>query len=86
MKGFVYLKGGRKLIKVGIVGSTGYVGTEIIRLLIRHPNVEIKYITSKTYQGEDYSSIYENYRDVFTLECTAEDLEEIAEEVTATDE
>lgn len=69
------------MIKVAIVGSTGYVGTEIIRLLINNPKVEIKYITSKTYQGEDYSSIYENYRDVFTKKCTSKDLEKIAEEV-----
>ncbi|MGO1468998.1 MAG: N-acetyl-gamma-glutamyl-phosphate reductase [Tissierella sp.] len=69
------------MIKVAVVGSTGYVGTEIIRLLINNPEVELKYITSKTYEGESYSSIYENYRDVFTEVCTTKDLEKIAEEV-----
>ena len=69
------------MIKVAIVGSTGYVGTELIRLLINNPNVDLKYITSETYEGESYSSIYENYREVFTNTCQAKDLEKIAEEV-----
>src|SRR5687767_2485137 len=33
--------GGQRRIRVGIVGATGYVGSELIRLLSRHPNVDI---------------------------------------------
>lgn len=51
------------MIKVAVVGSTGYVGTELIRLLINNPKVDLKFITSETYEGMVYDSIYENYRD-----------------------
>ncbi|OLS02513.1 N-acetyl-gamma-glutamyl-phosphate reductase [Tissierella creatinophila] len=69
------------MIKVAVVGSTGYVGTDLIRLLIKNPDVDLKYITSESYEGQSYSSIYENYRDVFTKTCTGKDLEKISEEV-----
>jgi N-acetyl-gamma-glutamyl-phosphate reductase len=35
------------MIKVGIVGGTGYTGVELLRLLTRHPQVELKAITSR---------------------------------------
>ncbi|AFS78860.1 N-acetyl-gamma-glutamyl-phosphate reductase ArgC [Gottschalkia acidurici 9a] len=69
------------MIKVGIIGATGYVGTELVRLLRSHKEVEIKYITSQSYIGQKYDSIYENFRDVFQIECSEQDLEKIAEEV-----
>ena len=69
------------MLKVAVVGSTGYVGTELIRLLINNSEVDLKFITSETYEGSLYSSIYENYRDVFTKTCDNKDLEKIADEV-----
>ena len=40
------------MIEVGIVGGSGYGAIELIRLLIQHPNVNIKYIFSgSTYKG-----------------------------------
>ena len=35
------------MIKVGIVGGTGYTGVELLRLLAQHPDVELKVITSR---------------------------------------
>lgn len=69
------------MIKVGIIGATGYVGSELVRLLRNHKDVEIKHITSHSYVGQKYDSIYENYRDVFNMECDEQDIEKIAEEV-----
>ncbi len=69
------------MIKVGIIGSTGYVGTELVRLLKNHKDVEIKHITSHSYVGKKYDTIYENYRGVFDKECEEQDIEKIAEEV-----
>lgn len=69
------------MIKVAIIGSTGYVGTELIRLLIKNPDIDLTHITSESYEGEAYSSIYENYRDVFTKTCTSKDIEKISNEV-----
>jgi len=35
-------------IKVGIIGASGYTGSELIRLLLLHPNIELKFALSKT--------------------------------------
>lgn len=46
-----------KKIKAGIVGGTGYTGVELLRLLSRHPNVEVCAITSQQgcgYQGDGH--------------------------------
>lgn len=69
------------MIKVGIIGSTGYVGTELVRLLKNHKDVEIKHITSHSYVGEKYDTIYENYRGIFEKECEEQDIDKIADEV-----
>ncbi len=69
------------MIKAGVIGATGYVGTELIRLLKKHKDVEITHITSRSYDGQKYDDIYENYREVFQLECTNKEVSEIAEEV-----
>ncbi len=45
-------------IKVGIVGSAGYTGGELIRLLIYHPNVEIKFAHSESNAGRQVSSVH----------------------------
>jgi N-acetyl-gamma-glutamyl-phosphate reductase len=44
--------GGPRRIRVGIVGATGYVGAELIRLLTRHPNVEIVGLAGRDRQDE----------------------------------
>ncbi|MDD2940812.1 MAG: N-acetyl-gamma-glutamyl-phosphate reductase, partial [Acinetobacter harbinensis] len=36
------------VITVGIVGGTGYTGVELLRLLLRHPNVQVNVLTSRT--------------------------------------
>ncbi|MDO5707391.1 MAG: N-acetyl-gamma-glutamyl-phosphate reductase [Andreesenia angusta] len=69
------------MVKVGVIGATGYVGTELIRLLMKHKNVQIEAISSRTYDGQNYDDIYENYRDVFKLKCKDMDIAEMAEKV-----
>ncbi|MGO3741317.1 N-acetyl-gamma-glutamyl-phosphate reductase [Kerstersia sp.] len=49
-------------IKVGIVGGTGYTGVELLRLLSRHPHVEIKAITSRKEDGLPVAEMYPNLR------------------------
>ena len=44
-------------MKVGVVGASGYVGGEILRLLVSHPNAEISMVTSRQYVGEYISRI-----------------------------
>ena len=69
------------MIKVGIIGATGYAGNELVRILVNHPEVEIKWLGSKSYDGEKYSDIYRNTCEIIDGICTAKTLEEISEDV-----
>lgn len=50
------------VIKVGIVGGTGYTGVELLRLLSQHPNVELTAITSRGDAGTRVDSMFPNLR------------------------
>lgn len=69
------------MIKVGIIGATGYAGNELVRILVNHPEVEIEWLGSKSYDGEKYSDIYRNTFEIIDGICTAKTLEEISEDV-----
>ena len=49
------------MIKVGIIGATGYAGAEIVRLIQGHPEAEVVWYGSRSYVDEMYSSIYGNF-------------------------
>ncbi len=68
------------MIKAGVIGATGYAGNELVRLLMQHPNVELKTLTSQRYIGKEFSEVYENYREINTLVCEEEDIEKMAEQ------
>jgi N-acetyl-gamma-glutamyl-phosphate reductase len=63
-----------QLIKVGIIGSTGYTGAELVRLLSRHPHAEIVGLTSRTYSGEPYWRVYPHLKGYTDLQCEELDL------------
>lgn len=50
------------MIKVGIVGGTGYTGVELLRLLASHPEVELQLITSRSEEGMAVADMYPNLR------------------------
>ena len=50
------------MVKVGIIGGTGYTGSELLRLLIRHPGVRIAAITSRAEAGRDVASLFPSLR------------------------
>lgn len=68
------------MVRVGIVGSTGYSGAELVRLLLRHPNVEINALTSETYSGLSYDSIFPAIQGHLTGTCQLLDPERVAEQ------
>jgi len=65
------------MTKVGIVGATGYGGVELVRLLKRHPEVELAYLTSETYAGKRLEEVYPHLRGV-AVELEALDHERLA--------
>lgn len=50
------------MIKVGVVGGTGYTGVELLRLLAQHPNVEIRAITSRGEAGLPVADMFPSLR------------------------
>ncbi|MBR1893260.1 MAG: N-acetyl-gamma-glutamyl-phosphate reductase [Lachnospiraceae bacterium] len=69
------------MIKAGIIGATGYAGNEIVRLLLGHREVEIKWLYSKSFAGQDYASIYRNLFKIVDSPCIADDISSLADEV-----
>ena len=45
-------------MKVSIIGATGYTGVELVKILLKHPEVEIEMITSQSFAGKKISGIY----------------------------
>lgn len=61
------------MIKVGIVGATGYTGVELLRLLAMHPEVEIVCITSRAEEGRSVADLYPSLRGKLDLRFVAPD-------------
>jgi N-acetyl-gamma-glutamyl-phosphate reductase len=55
------------MIKVGIVGGTGYTGVELMRLLVRHPQVTMEVITSRSQAGTAVAELFPNLRGLVDL-------------------
>ena len=67
------------MLTVGVVGGTGYTGAELLRLLIMHPQVELKYVTSRSESGSKVADLFPNLRgftDLCFTEPAAETLSE----------
>ncbi|MCL2351692.1 MAG: N-acetyl-gamma-glutamyl-phosphate reductase [Firmicutes bacterium] len=50
------------MLNIGIIGATGYAGAELARLLAGHPHVRVKFLGSRSYAGQKFGDIYENFR------------------------
>ena len=61
------------MIKVGIVGGTGYTGVELLRLLVLHPDVSLQVITSRSEAGRAVADLYPNLRGYTELKFTQPD-------------
>ncbi len=66
------------MIKAAIIGSSGYVGGELIRLLLFHPKVKLISVTSQSYVGKKISDIHKNLFRICDLEFQKEDIADIA--------
>jgi len=68
------------MIRVGILGATGYAGIEVVRLLSMHPEVKITKVISHSFEGQKIASVYPSLENVIDLECESLDAENIAGE------
>ncbi|WP_315068537.1 N-acetyl-gamma-glutamyl-phosphate reductase [uncultured Clostridium sp.] len=63
------------MVKIGIIGATGYVGAELLRLLLSHPKVEVAALSSVSFEGQEISNVYKTFFNKTNLICkTAEDV------------
>jgi len=67
------------MIKAGIIGSTGYAGGELARLLLQRDDVEIIWYGSKSYADQKYASIYQNMFQIVDDSCLDDNVETLAE-------
>ena len=65
------------MIKVGVVGGTGYTGVELLRLLALHPQVEISVITSRADAGTHVSQMFPSLRGHVDLSFTHPDVAQL---------
>ncbi|MBT8171925.1 N-acetyl-gamma-glutamyl-phosphate reductase, partial [Candidatus Bathyarchaeota archaeon] len=66
-------------MKIGIIGGSGYVGGELIRLLLPHPEVELTTITSRKNAGEFIFTVHPNLRGATQLKFTPPDISQVAD-------
>ena len=66
------------MIKVGIVGATGYTGVELLRLLAGHPQAEVTVITSRSEKGLPVADLYPNLRGVIDLDFSLPDVDQLS--------
>ena len=67
------------MLSAGVVGGTGYTGVELLRLLIQHPKIELKCVTSRSEAGRKISELFPNLREHTDLEFTAPDEKSLAD-------
>ncbi|NMA65786.1 MAG: N-acetyl-gamma-glutamyl-phosphate reductase [Clostridiaceae bacterium] len=66
------------MLKLGIIGATGYVGAEIVRLIALRKDIEITTVVSNSFAGKPYSSVYPSLRGIFDKTCDQLDIEEVS--------
>ena len=67
------------MLAVGVVGGTGYTGAELLRLLVMHPQVELKHVTSRSESGSKVADLFPNLRGFTDICFTEPAVETLAE-------
>ena len=70
-----------KMVKAGIIGATGYAGNEIVRILLSHRDVEIRWFGSRSYIDQKYASVYQNLFQIVDDVCKDDNIDKLADEV-----
>ncbi len=67
------------MIKAGIIGSTGYAGAELVRILLNHPDAKIVWYGSRSFTGQPYAEIYGSFFELVDEACLDDNMEELAD-------
>jgi len=67
------------VIKVGVVGGTGYTGVELLRLIVGHPQAELLLITSRSEEGKAVADMYPNLRGTVDMRFSLPDNDGLAD-------
>ena len=70
-----------KKIKVGIIGSTGYAGAELVRLIMQHREAEVVWFGSRSYIDKKYYEVFGNMFQIVEDKCLDDNMEELAKAV-----
>ena len=68
------------MIKVGIIGASGYAGGELVRILMGHKDAEIKWYGSRSYVDQKYADVYRNMFQIVDAKCMDDNMEELADQ------
>ena len=69
------------MVKVGIIGSTGYAGQELVRLLLQHKEAQIVWYGSKSYVDKKYYDVFRNMFQIVDNICMEDNMEELSKQV-----
>ena len=69
------------MIKVGIIGSTGYAGVELVRLIMQHKEAQVVWFGSRSYVDQDYASVFRNMFEIVDAKCMEDNMEQLADAV-----
>jgi N-acetyl-gamma-glutamyl-phosphate reductase len=70
-----------QMIKAGIIGSTGYAGNELVRLLLGHKEASIVWYGSRSYIDQQYADVYRNFFQLVDDKCLDDNMQELAQQV-----
>jgi LysW-gamma-L-alpha-aminoadipyl-6-phosphate/LysW-L-glutamyl-5-phosphate reductase len=65
------------MLRIGIIGGSGYVGSELLRLLLLHPQAEVTMVTSRQSVGEYIFNVHPNLRGLTQLKFVPQDMAEL---------
>lgn len=68
------------MIRVGIIGATGYAGGELVRILTSHKEAEIVWYGSRSYIEKNYADVYRNMFRIVDAKCMDDNMEELADQ------
>ena len=68
------------MIKVGIIGATGYAGGELVRILSAHKDAQIVWYGSRSYIDQKYADVYRNMFEIVDAKCLDDNMEELAKQ------